>query len=78
MNVARSMQVVRTGLVEEKTHSPPRLPRYSPPLSAIISTDTIYFDIHLGDLVYMTILPVYTAVHKCLSHPVVRTIKDGP
>jgi hypothetical protein len=71
MNVARSMQDVRTGLAEEKTHSRPRLPRYDPPPSAIISTDTIYFDINLGDLVYMMPLPVYTSVHNCLSHPVV-------
>ena len=64
MNVAWCVQVVRTSLAEEKTYSPPRLPRYDPSLSAIISTDTIYFDIHLGDLVYMMALPVYTFVHN--------------
>jgi hypothetical protein len=71
MNVARRVQVVRTGLAEEKTHSPPRLSQYDPSLSAIISTDTIYFDIHLGNLVYMMALPVCTFVYNSLTHPVV-------
>jgi hypothetical protein len=71
MNVPRRVQVVRTGLAEEKTHSPPHLPHYGPSLSAIISTDTIYFDIHPGDLVYMMALPT------CRTQSL-ATIKDGP
>jgi hypothetical protein len=72
MNVAWSVQVVCTGLAEEKTQSPPRRLEYAPSLSAIISTDTIYFDIHLDDLVYMMALPIYTSVHTYFSHSVIR------
>jgi hypothetical protein len=77
MTVARSMQVVRTGLAEEKTHSPPRLPRYGPPLSAIISTDTIYFDNHLDNLVYTMTHPIVRLhTQACRAH-LSPTIKDG-
>jgi hypothetical protein len=47
-------------------------------LSAIISTDTIYSDIHLSDLVYMTaflVICLYTV--NCRTRSLV-TIKDGP
>ena len=37
--------------------------QYAPFLSAIISTDTIYFDNHLGNLVYIAALFLYICTH---------------
>jgi hypothetical protein len=51
--------------------------QYAPFLSAIISTDTIYFDNHRGNLVYTMALPV-VRLHMLTCRPHLSpTIKDG-
>ena len=44
--------------------------QYAPILSAIISTETIYFDKHLSNLVYM-VAPFIVRLHTSLPRPLV-------